>query len=219
MPPSDYVGLFVTDTGTGMAPDVVVRTFDPFYTTKPISQGTGLGLSMIHGFVEQSGGHVLLRSEVGQGTTVAIYLPRHLGVARNEEKAKTAAEIVPTDANIVVLVMDDEAIVRMVVVEVLEDSFYRVLEAENGIAAMAIVDSGVRIDLLLTDVGLPGGMNGRQLADAARQKRPGLKILFITGYAESAAVGNGHMEAGMQVMTKPFKVDALIARVQGILGN
>jgi PAS domain S-box-containing protein len=219
VPPGEYVGLFVTDTGTGMAPDVVARAFDPFFTTKPIGQGTGLGLSMIYGFVEQSGGHVLLRSELGQGTTVTIYLPRYRGLANREEKADVAAEVLPADANIVVLVVDDEAIVRMVVVEVLLDCGYNVLEADNGTSGMAIVNSGARIDLLLTDVGLPGGMNGRQLADAARQRRPGLKVLFITGYAESAAVGNGRMEAGMEVMTKPFKIDALIGRVQGILDS
>jgi len=218
VPPGEYVALSVVDTGTGMAPDVIARAFDPFFTTKPLGQGTGLGLSMIHGFVQQSGGHVRLRSEKGQGTTVTIYLPRHFGTV-DDEAPVDAAFNPPATARAVVLVVEDEPDVRMIILEVLSDLGYMVLEATDGRSGLHILESGVRIDLLLTDVGLPGGMNGRQLADAARQRRPGLSVLFVTGYAEAAVVGNGQMEQGMQVMTKPFAVEALAARVQNMIGG
>jgi len=216
VPPGDYVCLSVADTGTGMTPEVIARAFDPFFTTKPTGQGTGLGLSMIYGFMHQSGGHVRLRSEVGQGTTVAIYLPRHLGAAAGAWDG--ASQSRPGAASTAVLVVEDEPDVRMIIVEVLSDLGYTVHEAADGRSGLQILGSGTRIDLLLTDVGLPGGMNGRQLADAARQQRPDLSVLFITGYAESVAASDGQMEAGMQVMTKPFSLDALTAKVQGIVG-
>ena len=219
VPPGEYVALSVADTGTGMAPDVLVRAFDPFFTTKPIGQGSGLGLSMVYGFVQQSGGHVRLRSEQGHGTTVAIYLPRHLGAAAAPRAGDTAASLTSAPLSSVVLVVEDEDAVRMVVCDALADLGYMVLEAEDGRSGLAIADSGVQIDLLLTDVGLPGGMNGRQLADAARRQRPDLKVLFMTGYAATVAVGNGQMEAGMQVVTKPFAMAALTARVQGIING
>jgi len=219
VPPGDYVALSVADNGTGMAPEVIVCAFDPFFTTKPIGQGTGLGLSMLYGFIQQSGGHVRLRSELGQGTTVTIYLPRHAeAVEANVEESTATRSPVALGCGVVLLV-EDERDVRMAVSDVLTDLGYAVLEAESGRAGLIIADSGVRIDLLLTDVGLPGGMNGRQLADAARQRRPDLKVLFITGYADAMAVGNGHMEQGMQVMTKPFALETLAARVQGIIGG
>ena len=219
VPPGDYVALSVADTGVGMAPDVIARAFDPFFTTKPAGQGTGLGLSMIYGFALQSGGHVRLRSELGQGTTVTIYLPRHFEEGAGVTQRDTAADAPVAATSAVVLLVEDEPDVRMVVRDVLSDLGYTVLEAEDGRAGLNIIATEVRIDLLLTDVGLPGGMNGRQLADAARQWRPDLKVLFITGYAESVAVGNGRMEQGMQVMTKPFVLDTLAARVQGIING
>jgi signal transduction histidine kinase len=200
----DCVALFVTDTGAGMAPDVIARAFDPFFTTKPMGQGTGLGLSMTHGFVEQSGGHVVLRSALGHGTTVTIYLPRHLGVAKPEAVAAAAASAPKADSA-VVLVVEDEPIVRMVMLDMLSDCGYTVLEAHSG-------RSG-----LLTDVGLPGGMDGRQLADLARQQRPDLKVLFITGYAETAAFEQDRMDRHMEIMTKPFAVDVLAAKVHGMI--
>jgi len=218
MPPGDYVILSVIDTGTGMTPDVIARAFDPFFTTKPLGQGTGLGLSMIYGFVQQSGGHVGLHSKEGQGTTVTIGLPRYSGAMDEEAETDAAAALLPA-SSAVVLVVEDEAAVRMVIADVLSDLGYTVLEADDGRSGLSIVESGVRIDLLLTDVGLPGGMNGRQLADAVRQRRPGLKVLFITGYAENAVVGSSRMEQGMQVMTKPFAVEALAARVQGMIND
>jgi signal transduction histidine kinase/ActR/RegA family two-component response regulator len=219
VPPGEYMGLFISDTGTGMPPDVIAHAFDPFYTTKPMGEGTGLGLSMTYGFVKQSGGHVLLNSEEGRGTMVSIYLPRHLGTA--DDVAKIDGKTMPpqAEAGAVVLLVEDEPAVRMVVAEVLSDLGYTVLEAENSQSGLRIVETRVRIDLLLTDVGLPGGMNGRQLADAAREKRPGLKVLFLTGYAENAAVGNGRMEHGMEVMTKPFDLEKLVAKVEGMISG
>ena len=215
VPPGNYVVLSVADTGTGMTADVLARAFDPFFTTKPLGQGTGLGLSMIHGFVEQSGGQVRLHSEEGQGTRVSIYLPRYLGATHGEAEADAAAGLPAASA--VVLVVGDEPPVRMVVVDALSDLGYTVLEAGDGRAGLSILESSARVDLLLTDVGLPGGMNGRQLADASRQWRPDLKVLFMTGYADSVVIGNGLLGQGMQVMTKPFKLDALAAKVQGIM--
>jgi len=219
VPPGEYVSLSVADTGTGMPPDVIARAFDPFFTTKPTGQGTGLGLSMIYGFVQQSGGHVRLRSEVGQGTTVAIYLPRSLEAVDAETTSDTTASLSAAPASAVVLVVEDEPGVRLLIVDVLADLGYTVIEAGDGRSGMQILESRTRIDLLLTDVGLPGGMNGRQLADAARQRRPGLKVLFVTGYAESSVFGNGRMEQGMEVMTKPFAINALAARVQGLISG
>ena len=219
VPPGDYVVLSVADSGMGMNPDVMARAFDPFFTTKPTGQGTGLGLSMIYGFVQQSGGHVRLRSEVGQGTTVAIYLPRHLEALGHEQDADAAADLSAATASAVVLVVEDEPGVRMVIVDVLAELGYTVLEAKDGQSGLLVLESRTRIDLLVTDVGLPGGMNGRQLADAARQRRPDLKVLFVTGYAENAALGSGPLEHGMQVMTKPFAMNVFAARVQGIIGE
>jgi PAS domain S-box-containing protein len=215
LPPGQYVSLSVTDTGVGMPKEVIDRAFDPFFTTKPIGQGTGLGLSMIYGFVRQSGGHVRIYSEVGQGTTVTIYLPRHLGEA--ERPSAHDQEQMEQGFGETVLVVDDEDHVRMLVTEVLSESAYRTLEARDGRTALEILESDVRIDLLVSDVGLPGGMNGRQLADAAREKRPGLKVLFITGYAENAVVGAGHLPHGMAVLVKPFAMAALGAKIRDIL--
>ena len=217
VPPGEYVAVSVTDTGTGMSPTTMTRVFEPFFTTKPLGQGTGLGLSMIYGFVQQSGGHIHLRSEVGQGTTVTIYLPRHLGAVDGAEIDTVAG--LPARGTAGVLVVEDELPIRMVIADVLSDLGYTVLEAGDGGSALKILEAGTLIDLLITDVGLPGGTNGRQLADTARQRRPDLKVLFITGYAESAAVRNGLIEEGMQVMTKPFALEALAAKIQGILGH
>ncbi len=219
MPAGEYMGLFINDTGTGMPPDVIAHAFDPFFTTKPTGEGTGLGLSMTYGFVQQSGGHVLLSSEMGQGTMVSIYLPRHLGTADGVREVDGKTMPPQAEAGAVVLLVEDELAVRMVVAEVLSDLGYTVLEADNSQSGQRIVATRARIDLLLTDVGLPGGMNGRQLADAAREQRPGLKVLFLTGYAENAAVGNGRMEHGMEVMTKPFDLDKLVAKVEGMING
>lgn len=216
MDAGQYVTVSVTDTGTGMPPDVVARAFDPFFTTKPLGEGTGLGLSMIYGFARQSGGQVRIHSEVGRGTTVSIFLPRH--------DADELAEIVPAalaalerSKNEVVLVVDDEPTIRMLVAEVLTENGYQVLEAADGAAGLRIVAAQPRIRLLVTDVGLPGGMNGRQLADAALLRIPDLKVLFITGYADNAAVGKGVLGKGMEVLTKPFEMDILARKIKSIL--
>jgi signal transduction histidine kinase len=217
VPPGDWLSLTVTDTGAGVSPTVAARVFDPFFTTMPLGQGTGLGLSMVYGFIKQSGGHVHLCSEEGQGTTLTILLPRHLGDA--DEAAVADATVGPAKAppNAVVLVVEDDPNLRMVLADVLVDLSYDVLQAADGFGGLRVVQSAACVDMLLTDVGLPGGMNGRQLADAARQHRPGLKVLFVTGYAETAAVGDGHLDAGMQTMTKPFTLHALADKVHGVL--
>ncbi len=215
--PGQYLSLCVTDTGTGMPPDVIAKAFDPFFTTKPIGQGTGLGLSMIYGFAKQSSGQVRIYSEVGQGTTICLYLPRHHGVAEGTEHEIARTPIHFAQAGETVLIVDDEPTVRMLVTDVLEDLGYTAIEAADSVAGLKVLQSDVRIDLLVTDVGLPGGMNGRQMADAGRERRPDLKVLFITGYAENAVVGNGHLAPGMQVITKPFAVDALAARIREII--
>ena len=217
LPPGQYISLCVTDTGTGMPPDVIARAFDPFFTTKPLGQGTGLGLSMIYGFARQSEGQVRIYSEVGQGTTLCIYLPRHLGLAESEPDTASQADAPRAEAGETVLVVDDEPTVRMLVTEVLEDLGYTALEAADGASGLRVLHSDVRVDLLITDVGLPGGMNGRQVADAARVRRPDLKVLFITGYAENAVLGNGHLDRGMHVLTKPFAMEALASQIKDIV--
>jgi len=211
--PGQYVSLCVTDTGTGMPPDVVERAFEPFFTTKPIGQGTGLGLSMVYGFVRQSGGQVRIYSEVGQGTTMCLYLPRHYGKDADKPAALATRSAARPKASHTILVVDDEPSIRMLLTDALEELGFSVLEAHDGPTGLKIMQSDATIDLLVTDVGLPGGMNGRQLADAARTTRPALKVLFITGYAENAIIGNGQLAPDMQVLTKPFVVEALASRV------
>ncbi len=218
LPVGQYLSLCVSDNGTGMPPDVIARACDPFFTTKPLGQGTGLGLSMIYGFARQSGGQVRIYSEVGEGTMVCVYLPRHHGEARNSRLEAVSENEVPRAVDgETVLVIDDEPTVRMLVTDVLGDLGYGALEAEDGVSGLKILQSSARIDLLITDVGLPDGMNGRQVADAARVLRPGLKVLFITGYAENAVVGNGHLDPGMAVLTKPFAIDDLANRIRSLI--
>jgi signal transduction histidine kinase len=213
---ASYVLLCVCDTGIGMTEDIIARAFDPFFTTKPLGEGTGLGLSMVYGFVRQSGGQARIFSQPGAGTKICLYLPRYVGDDRIFEPLAAAHKVSPGGGE-TVLVVDDEPSVRMLVNEVLEELGYNVLEAENGPAGQQILESGRRVDLLITDVGLPGGMNGRQLADAALVTRPDLQILFITGYAESAALGEGHMKPGMHILTKPFSLETLGARIKEII--
>jgi PAS domain S-box-containing protein len=216
--PGQYISLCVTDTGTGMAPGVIERAFDPFFTTKPLGEGTGLGLSMVYGFARQSGGQVRIYSELGKGTTMCIYLPRHVGTTEETQSIETAYPAARGQGEIV-LVVDDEPTIRMLIREVLMENGYSPLEAGDGPTALAILKSNVRIDLLITDVGLPGGLNGRQVADLARSSRPQLKVLFITGYAENAAIGNGILEPGMEVMTKPFVMATLGNRIRDMLAR
>ena len=217
-PAGEYVAIRVTDTGAGMAPDVMARAFDPFFTTKPIGQGTGLGLSMIYGFVKQSGGQVGLASDPGQGTAVELCLPRHRSAAVPERDA------VPVGAgggaaSGTVLLVDDEPSVRMLLAETLGALGLAVIEAADGAEGLRVLESAARVDMLVSDVGLPGGLNGRQLADRARVLRPGLPVLLITGYAEAAVLGEGMLEAGMEVVTKPFSMAVLGRRVAAVLGR
>jgi CheY-like chemotaxis protein len=212
-----YISICVTDTGVGMTPDVISKAFDPFFTTKPIGEGTGLGLSMIYGFARQSGGQVRIYSEPGQGTTMCIYLPRHFEDAPADEDVELRSNLDAVSAGEVVLVIDDDPTIRMLVAEVLGELGYAVIEAVDGPAGLKVLESSAKIDLLITDVGLPGGMNGRQVADAARVARPKLKVLFITGYAENAVIGKGRLEEGMFVITKPFQMDALTRRIREII--
>jgi CheY-like chemotaxis protein len=216
LPPGQYISLCVTDTGTGMTPDVVSRAIDPFFTTKPLGQGTGLGLSMVYGFVRQSGGQLRIYSEPGSGTTMCLYLPRHHGEPESAPVSAAAAAAPPASGE-TVLVVDDEPTVRMLVAEVLHDLGYTAIEAADAAAGLSILQSSARIDLLVSDVGLPGGMNGRQMADAARVARPDLKVLFITGYAENAVIGNGQLGPGMHVLTKPFPMETLASRLKSLL--
>lgn len=217
LPVGQYVSLCVTDTGTGMTPDVIAKAFDPFFTTKPLGEGTGLGLSMIYGFARQSGGQVRIYSEVGQGTTMCLYLPRHDEDVPADEVGVTSAPPEPLGDGEVVLVIDDEPTIRMLIAEVLAESGFAVIEAPDGPAGLRVLESNARIDLLITDVGLPGGMNGRQVADAARVSRPDLKVLFITGYAENAVIGRARLENGMFVLTKPFQMEILADRIREII--
>jgi PAS domain S-box-containing protein len=210
----DYVEISVTDTGTGMPAEVLAKVFDPFYTTKPLGQGTGLGLSMIYGFVQQSRGHVVIDSEEGCGTTIRLFLPRHLGVL--EEAVVASAAGAPTGTGETVLVIEDDAAVRLLVMQVLEELGYQAIETADGRQAVPILESSRHIDLLISDVGLPG-LNGRQLAEIAREQRPGLPILFMTGYARQAADQAEFLDGGMEIISKPFDIDQLGRRIGEIL--
>jgi PAS domain S-box-containing protein len=215
--PGEYICIDVTDTGTGMSAEVAARAFDPFFTTKPIGQGTGLGLSMIYGFARQSNGHATIESRIGQGTSIKLYLPRHHSeIAVEHAIAARAAQQAATGET--VLVVEDEPVVRGVILEMLGEQGYRTLEAVDGPAGLRLLRSDARVDLLVTDVGLPG-MNGRQLADQAREMRPGLKVLFITGYAESVAIADGFLQPGMEMITKPFDLGNLSRRVRAMVSG
>ncbi len=202
-----------------MSPEVVERAFEPFFTTKPIGQGTGLGLSMIYGFAKQSGGLARIESEPGRGARISLLLPRSQTAATEAAATPVPAQRLHMSASGTVLVVDDEPSVRMLVSEALADLGYSAIEAADAASGLKVLESDVAVDLLITDVGLPGGMNGRQMADAARLSRPQLKVLFITGYAEKAAIGSGQLEAGMHVLSKPFAMETLAARIRAIQGE
>ncbi|MCK6189227.1 response regulator [Pseudomonas sp. EYE_354] len=213
--PGDYVELSVSDNGCGIPEGIIGRVFDPFFTTKPIGQGTGLGLSMIYGFARQSHGHVTIHSEVGRGTTVSLFLPRFVGEMIAPEPIDPA--LLPfANAGETVLIVEDDPAVRVLVSAVLKELGYGFVEAQDADSALPIIESEQRIDLLISDVGLPG-MNGRQMAEIGRQFRPQLKVLFITGYAEHAAVRGGFLDPGMQLITKPFTFDLLTAKVREMI--
>jgi signal transduction histidine kinase/CheY-like chemotaxis protein len=218
--PGQYVSLCVSDTGTGMEPEVIARAFDPFFTTKPTGQGTGLGLSMVYGFAGQSGGAARIYSELGKGTMICIYLPRYTGESSAEHApVMSESENPATGGDETILVVEDEPLVRMLAVEQLEELGYSVLEAGDGPSALRILNSAIPLSLLVTDVGLPGGMNGRQLADAARTNRPDLQVLFVTGYAENAVLNHGHLDRGMHVLTKPYQADTFARRVRELIAR
>jgi len=214
----DYVMIAVSDNGTGMTPSVLAKAFDPFFTTKPIGQGTGLGLSMIYGFAQQSGGHVNLFSLPGRGTSVRLYLPRLHSTETERVLSAVVGEAPAAIAGETVMLVEDDAAVRMLVLDLLKELGYRAHEAEDARGALPVLESDLRVDLLVTDVGLPG-MNGRQLAEIARQHRPGLKVLFMTGYAEIAAERQGFLEEGMDMVSKPFSIDLLANKIRTMIGQ
>jgi PAS domain S-box-containing protein len=211
----DYILISVSDTGTGMSPETAAKAFDPFFTTKPIGQGTGLGLSMIYGFAKQSRGQVRIESQLGQGATIRLYLPRHRGVM-DQDTSGIGVDPVPHGAGETVLLVEDDASVRLLIAEVLRELGYASLEAADGQAALPLLASPARMDLMITDVGLPG-LNGRQLAEIAREHRPDLRILFVTGYAEHATDRSRFLGAGMDMITKPFTLDALAIKIREMI--
>jgi PAS domain S-box-containing protein len=216
--PGRYVQIALSDTGSGMEPQVLARAFEPFYTTKPLGHGAGLGLSQLHGFVRQSGGFAKLESTTGDGTTVRLYLPRYAGVAAKDNAALVERGEEPSAVTgATVLLVEDEPGVRAMVVERLSELGCQILEAADGLGGLSIVESDVRLDLLLTDVGLPG-LNGRQLADAARQRRPDIPVVLMTGYV-GAALDDWSLPPGIEVVRKPFKLDDLAERVARILAG
>ena len=216
--PGDYVTITVGDTGVGIAPEDLDRVFEPFFTTKPTGQGTGLGLSMVYGFARQSNGLVRIRSQPGEGTRVRIYLPRHHGAVEPAEPASAGNIALPLP-RAKVLVVDDEPTVRMMMVDGLGLLGLHCIEAADGASALAMLDRWPGIDLLVTDVGLPGGLNGRQVADEARRRNPTLGVLFVTGYADSVVLQNATQEQGVEVLTKPFPIDELQRRVALLLSK
>jgi PAS domain S-box-containing protein len=216
VPAGQYVGLFVSDTGIGMTAETRSKAFDPFFTTKEIGQGTGLGLSQVYGFIRQSGGHVKIYSEVGSGTTLKVYLPRHHATAATAEDQMAAAPI-PRANDETILVAEDDPDVRNFTVEMLHELGYRIIEAPDGPAALRLLDANRDIVLLFTDVGLPGGMNGRQLADEAKRRRPDLRVLFTSGYARNAIVHHGRLDPGVELLVKPFTFAGLAAKIRRVL--
>jgi PAS domain S-box-containing protein len=215
--PGQYVGIYVSDTGEGMDQETVGRAFEPFYTTKPVGRGTGLGLSQVYGFVKQSGGHVKIYSEPGDGTTVKIYLPRFVS---GEAAALVQEDDGPApdgDGEETILVLEDDDDVRTYSVDILRELGYRVVEAHDGPSALRLLQRQTRVDLLFTDVVLPGGMTGAQVAEQAREARPGLKVLFTTGYARNAIIHQGRLDKGVRLITKPFGSNELASKVRDVL--
>ncbi|MDB5806211.1 MAG: histidine kinase, partial [Betaproteobacteria bacterium] len=216
--PGQYVSISISDTGSGMDSQTVARAFEPFFTTKAIGKGTGLGLSQVYGFVKQSGGHIKIYSEVGQGTTVRIYLPRFSGGVQGIEGEIESAPPIPEGTREeVILVVEDDADVRATSVEILRELGYQVVEAQDGPSALRLLDQDRRIDLVFTDVVLPGGLTGAEIAAQAGQRRPGIKVLFTTGYARNAIIHHGRLDKGLHLITKPFSFVDLAAKVRDVL--
>ncbi|MEO6409925.1 MAG: ATP-binding protein [Burkholderiaceae bacterium] len=214
-----YVLIAVTDTGTGMSPSTIERAFEPFFTTKEVGKGTGLGLSQVYGFVRQSSGHVRIYSEIGEGTTLKIYLPRHrdAAAAGGSRAEPLPASVMHGDASQCVLVVEDDDALRAHATEMLRELGYRVLEAADGAAGLALLATDAGVDLLFTDVVMPGGMNGRQLADEAARRNPELRVLFTTGYTRNAIIHHGRLDAGTELLTKPYSFDELASKVRQLL--
>ncbi|WP_036986243.1 ATP-binding protein, partial [Pseudomonas sp. URMO17WK12:I4] len=215
VPPGDYLLLSVSDTGCGMPEEIIRHAFEPFFTTKPVGQGTGLGLPMVYGFVKQTGGYLHMESQVGRGTTLNLYLPR-LPVAPTEQPVDARRDA-PRGTGERILVVEDDQVVRMLMIEVLEELGYQLIQASDAQSALGLLERHAPLDLLLTDVGLPG-MNGRQLADAARQRQPGLKVLFATGYAEGAELRDGYLGKDMDMIAKPFSFESMASKLKAMLG-
>jgi PAS domain S-box-containing protein len=215
--PGQYAGIFVTDTGTGMAEETVAKAFEPFFTTKETGQGTGLGLSQVYGFVKQSGGHVKIYSEVGQGTAVKLYFPRHRSGEAHSEAQPELGSAPRAKEGETILIVEDDSDVRSSTTKLVRDLGYRVLNAEDGGAALRLLDAHPNVQLLFTDVGLPRGMNGRQLADEAMRRQPRLKVLFTTGYARNAIVHHGRLDPGVEVVLKPFSYNELAIKIRRLL--
>ena len=212
-----YVMIAVTDTGSGMDPSTVERAFEPFFTTKSVGKGTGLGLSQVYGFVRQSAGHVAIYSELGEGTTVKIYLPRYLGTEEQPEEIDRSSAAGHAIGAETILVVEDDELLRAYAVEVLNDLGYSVLAAPTPAAALEIIDRRHDVDLLFTDVVMPGGMNGRQLADEAHRRYPKLKVLFTTGYSRNAIVHHGRLDPEVEMIGKPFTFQELGTRIRALL--
>jgi PAS domain S-box-containing protein len=208
--PGPYVMLAVSDTGTGMPPDVQEKAFEPFFTTKEVGKGSGLGLSMVYGFVKQSGGHIKIYSEEGHGTTIKLYLPP--GEGMTEETAPTAREAAQGSETI--LVVEDDNLVRNFVTAQLQSLGYKTIAAPDGRAALALIDAGAQFDLLFTDVVIPGGMSGRELAEVVAKRRPGLKVLFTSGYTDNAIVHHGKLDEGVLLLAKPYRRNQLAEMIR-----
>jgi PAS domain S-box-containing protein len=216
--PGQYVGIFITDTGIGMSAETVVRAIEPFFTTKDVGQGTGLGLSQVYGFIKQSGGHVKIYSEVGEGTTVKLYLPRHHGSEGEVDRSEETREL-PRGRGETVLVVEDDPDVRDYTMGIVSELGYTVLTAGDGASALRQLDSYREVSLLFTDVGLPGGMNGRQLAEQALRRHPRLKVLYTTGYARNAIIHQGRLDPGVEIVFKPFTYSDIAARLRQLLDD
>jgi PAS domain S-box-containing protein len=214
--PGQYVVICVSDTGSGMTEETVAQAFEPFFTTKPVGKGTGLGLSQVYGFIKQSSGHVKIYSEIGEGTTVKLYLPRFLADPNVADAAEPALPAEGSSEETILVLADDDD-VRTFSVEVLREMGYRVLEAHDGPSALRLLERQPRVDLLFSDVVLPGGLTGKQVSEQARALRPDLKILFTTGYARNAIIHHGRLDRGVHLITKPFTLNELAAKVRDVL--
>jgi CheY-like chemotaxis protein len=215
--PGDYVALIVTDSGSGMSPDVVERAFEPFFTTKDVGRGTGLGLSMVYGFAKQSRGHIKIYSEIGHGSSVKLYLPKVAVAVAPSADAISDPNEAHEGGRETVLVVEDDAAVRIAAVGILQNLGYRVLEAEDGNAAFAILQGSEPVDLLFTDLIMPNGVSGQDLLRKARERRPDIKALFTSGYSEHLFKGRGDVEGGVPLLSKPYRRQNLAAAVRRIL--